>query len=145
MDDVYDKIKTLGGILNNLNDDKGLPLIKVHWKAGINEIGKHIKQAENVDSKSAAPKDKLEIFWFQDKVLEKNIGKSLETQSLCKVDSITIKIPLDSINNLGKVLEILFKEGEDEDVKKVDYETHPTYFMAKDKAGVTTKLEDLDL
>jgi len=30
MDDVYDKNKTLGGILNNLNDDKGLPLTKVH-------------------------------------------------------------------------------------------------------------------
>jgi len=30
-------------------------------------------------------------------------------------------------------------------VKKVDYGTNPTYFMAKDKDGVTTKLEDLDL
>ena len=69
MDDVYDKIKTLGGILNNPNDDKDLQLIKVYGKADINELGKHIKQAENIASKSLAPKDKLELYCVQDKVL----------------------------------------------------------------------------
>ena len=72
MDDVYDKIKALGGISNNPNDDKGLQLIKVYGKANINEIGKHIKQSENVASKSDSPKDKPETYCFQDKILEKN-------------------------------------------------------------------------
>ena len=57
----------------------------------------------------------------------------------------SIKILLDSINNFGKDLETIFKEGEDEDVKKVDYGTNPTYFMTKVKSGVLTKPEDLDL
>ena len=45
----------------------------------------------------------------------------------------SIKILLDSINNFGKDLETIFKEGEDEDVKKVDYGTNLTYFMTKVK------------
>ena len=32
MDDVYDKIKTLGGISYNPKDDEGVQLIKVYWK-----------------------------------------------------------------------------------------------------------------
>jgi len=132
MDDVYNKIKTLGGISNNPNDDEGLQLIKVYGKADINEIGKHIKQAENVANK-AAPKDKPEEYYFQNKIIGKNIGKPVETESLGKVDSITIKKPLESETNLGKDIETLFKEGEDEDEKKVDYGTNPTYFMTKIK------------
>ena len=62
---------------------KGLQLIKVYGKANINELGKHIKQAENVARKSAASKDKLELYFFQDKVLGKNLGKPVEAQSLC--------------------------------------------------------------
>ena len=38
MDNVYDKIKTLGGIPSNQKDDKDLQLIKVNGKANINEI-----------------------------------------------------------------------------------------------------------
>jgi len=106
MDDVYNKIKTLGGISNNPNDDEGLQLIKVYGKADINEIGKHIKQAENVANK-AAPKDKPEEYYFQNKIIGKNIGKPVETESLGKVDSITIKKPLESETNLGKDIETL--------------------------------------
>jgi len=144
MDEVYNKIKILGGISNNPNDDESLHLIKVYGKADINEIGKHIKQAEKVANKSA-PKDMPKAYYFQNKLFGKNIVKTLGTELLGKVDSITIIKPLLSENNFGKDIETLFKEGEDEDEKKIDYGTNPTYFMTKIKAGIIPKPKDLDL
>jgi len=120
MDDVYDKIKTLGGISYNPKDDEGVQLIKVYGDAGKNDIEKHIKEAENNDNKSA-PKDKPEQYYFQNRILGDNLDKPGEPKILGKVESVTIKRDPDNNLNKHKKIDDVFNDEEGDDDKGAKY------------------------
>ena len=140
MDDIYNNIKSLGGISNN-PDDEGIQLIKVYGKVDPSEIGKHIQQSENIIDKNEPNKDPAS-YYFENKVL----GDNKSGEPGIKVDSVTIKRDPNNDLNKGKDIETVFKEGEeDEDKDKNKDLGEPTYYIAKVKGGIITKPEDVQL
>ena len=67
LNDIYNKIKTLGGVSKKPEDDEGIQIIKVTGKATPKDIGDHITQSEKNLPKPAEKEPS--VYYYENKIL----------------------------------------------------------------------------
>ena len=124
-----------------------IQIVKYLGPATPDDMANHLRTARK-NSKNANKDEKVPTFYYKTKLFGGEEGQEGEPESETtgRVDSVTIK--RDSENNLhkGKNLEIIFKEGEEEeDAEKVKKLGNIIYYYIRIKGGIIPKPEEVKL